>query len=208
MKDIKYAKIINILLVLLIVTQPFLEVFYINNGSFEMFGFQISTIVRLILFGIISLFMLLNFKSLKNKKSFIFYLILVIIFFALHHYNALDFYSYIPGNLNYSLFEEVFYYIRMLIPVFLIYYVWNSNFSNLSFSRSSFVIVGLIIFTIFISNIFKFSLCSYNDNIISGNIFDWFINPGMYGYLSLASRGIFSNIIVYYLVILFSVLRA
>jgi len=201
----KFSKenVINYLLLILFFLQPILDIFYLNNNSFEIFGFQLSTLIRLSIFAIISFLFILKFKNLKFKKIFIGYLILNILYFIIHYWNAMNFNSYIPGNLNFSVFEEVFYYIRMIIPIFLIYYIFNSNnVKEKDFNNSIYICVGIIIFSIFISNIFKFSLCSYSDNIISGNILDWFINPGKFGYLSLASRGIFNNIIVYYLVIL------
>lgn len=198
----KRNKIINILLMLVILIQPILEFIYFDNSF--LFGFKIATIIRIILFGILSVFILLKYKELKYKKVFIVYLICITIYFITHHLNALNFTSYNINNFNYTILEELNYMLRLLIPVFLIYYTINVDLKNNNLKKASIISISVISLVIIISNIFKFSLCSYGYGLIKGNIFDWFINKGINNYLELASRGLFNSVIIYYLVILLS----
>ncbi len=190
------------LLCLLLLIEPFLELNFFYKG-FDIGGFQINTIIRLIIFGLLSLYMLFNFKKLKYKKFLVIYLLLVIIYSIFHHMHALNFESYIPSSLiNYSLLGELFYIIRLLIPLFLIYYILNLEMDYKKITKSFIIGVIFIVLLIVGTNLLKISICSYNDSLIQGSIFSWFQNP-TFSYAYLASRGYFYRVIVFYYVILF-----
>ena len=196
----KSNKIINIILSLFIIIQPILELVYLENSY--IFNIKLSTFIRLLIFSILLLFLILKKRELKYKKYFIAYLIIVFIYFFLHHINALNFNSFNENNFNYNIFEEISYILRMLIPIFLIYLILNINYEEKRLTRTCIITVSIISLTILISNIFKFSFSSYGYGIIKGNIIDWFYKIGEYNYLDLASRGLFNTVIIFYLIIL------
>ncbi len=183
------------LLILFVVIQPILDIHYLYTEKVvNTIGFSPSTIIRIIIIGILGI---LTILTLKDKKAWIIagiYLGLVGIYTAMHLLNARDFYTLVPNDLNYSVVGELFYIIRMLIPMAVIFVTMTTEISTKDYEKAIKIILLLISVSIVISNIFKFSLTSYGKEMISGNIFDWF-NQGysQYNYLKLASRGPFNS---------------
>lgn len=195
-------KILNVLLILLILLEPMLEIFWLKNGfSFSIGPFTLSTIVRYILVLLVYIIIILKYRNLKYKKVLFLYIALLFVYFIFHILNSKNFNSYIPDS--FSLFEEIYYFVRMTIPISLIYVVINSAYEEKQLKVSLSVCVLILTLVYLITNILKVSLCSYSDSIIAGNIFDWFFLHGKYSFFSLASRGIFSSVIISYLLILF-----
>lgn len=177
-----------------LIIQPLLDIYILYDPKVvDIFGFSPSTIIRIIFFGILSLLLLINRRSLIKSKWIITYILLVILYCVLHHYNALNFTSLVPGNFNYSIKSELFYIIRMLMPLGMIIISFNSDFKD---DRLEKVISYLTLFitgSIVITNILGFSLGSYNNLQIKSNIFSWFTNGyEITDYLGLASKGFFN----------------
>lgn len=183
------------LLILFVVIQPILDIHYLYTEKVvNTIGFSPSTIIRIIIIGILGI---LSILTLKDRKAWVIagiYLALVGIYTVMHLLNARDFYTLVPNDLNYSVVGEIFYIIRMLIPIAVIFVTMTTEISTKDYEKAIRIILLLISLSIVISNIFKFSLTSYGKEMISGNIFDWF-NDGysQYNYLKLASRGPFNS---------------
>lgn len=187
MKQIKLInkiKLINIksLLLIFLIIQPIFDL--------KIFYNSISTLIRVIF---ISLFFLYYFIKNKNRKKYyiLIYCLLILIYLILHHINALHFNSLIPGNFNYSFFNEFLYFVKMLCPFMLIFTIYNANFSKKDFL---FIIKSFVLFfsmIIIFSNLFLFSYGSYSDQIIKANFFEWFNFNTTYTYQDLASKGLF-----------------
>ena len=198
-------KVFVYLLIGLITIQPILDLVWLNDGTIgEVFGFTIPTLVRM---GVVALLGLMSFGVFEFKKShlpLVLYVILIGVYFLLHHMNALNFHSLVPGNFEYSMFGEAFYVIRMCIPIAMMYFVYNSKFERKEFDRSVVSVVLIMSVIEIVTNIFKVAICSYSERTISGNIFDWFFNQGAYYYNELASKGWFYwSIVSMVLVLLF-----
>lgn len=188
-------KIKYYLLILFVVIQPILDIHYLYTEEVvKAIGFSPSTIIRMIIIGILGI---LTVLTLRDRKSWIFigiYLTLVGIYTIFHILNARDFYTLVPNDLDYSVVGELFYIIRMLIPMAVIFMTMTTEISKKDYEKAIKIILLLISLSIIISNIFKFSLTSYGKDIISGNIFDWFKDGySRYNYLDLASRGPFNS---------------
>lgn len=188
-------KIKYYLLILFVAIQPILDIHYLYTEEVvKAVGFSPSTIIRMIIIGVL---FILTILTLRDRKSWIFmgiYFTLVGIYTIFHILNARDFYTLVPNDLGYSVIGELFYIIRMSIPMLVIFVTMTTEISKKDYEKVIKIILLLISLSIITSNIFKFSLTSYGKDIISGNIFDWFNNGYLkYNYLELASRGPFNS---------------
>ena len=195
MKTTKIKNIFLILFMSFMIMQPILDIYYLYTDSvIEIFKFSPSTIIRMVIMGCL---FLTSFFWFKDKRKYIYIIIFGIVFMLysiFHNYNSLNF---VPmyGNYTYSTLKELFYLIRMLMPLLLIFITYEKK---ISFKQLSIIITSVaIIFSIImiITNIFEVAITSYNfgNKIIKANIFKWFI-PGIYekyGYEYIASKGIF-----------------
>lgn len=193
------------LLMFLFIIQPILDLVWLNDGTVpELFGFTIPTLVRMLLMALLAVLAPWIIKFRKSHLWFGLYIGGVGIYFVIHHWNALGFQSLVPGNFNYGLLGELFYVVRMLIPIVVMFFVYNSKFGRKDFDRCVIFIVLLMSTIEVLTNVFEIAICSYSDNKISGNIFDWFFNQGRYYYNELASKGLFYwSIVSMILVLLF-----
>ena len=122
-KILNKATLIKVFLTFLLI-QSIIDLYFLASyDSVQLFGFSIPTLIRVLGIGIIFLLLILTSKKeLKKSIPIIFsYILLIIIYFVFHHKNALNFKSLLPGNLHYNIIQEIFYIVRLLIPLFIIY---------------------------------------------------------------------------------------
>lgn len=188
----KIEKIYMALIALLIGIQPVLELVWLNDGTInEIAGFTIPTLIR---FGILGIIGILSFFVIQFNRRYIWliiYVIVVSLYAVLHNFFCLDFQSYVPGDFNYNFFQEIFYIIRLVVPVAMMYFVYNSKIKARLLEK---LIIWISVFSsglVVITNVAKVSLGSYSDKTILGNILDWFLNKGQYAFSDLASKGFF-----------------
>lgn len=197
------GNVFTYILMIFIVIQPILDLVWLNNGTIgEVLGFTIPTLVRI---GIIAILGIMSFFAFEfHKKHWLLVLYLSVLggYFVIHHLNALNFNSLVPGNFNYNMLGEVFYLIRMCIPIAMMYFVYNSNFKRKQFDQSVTGVVLIMSGIEIVTNLFKIAIGSYSDQKIAGNIFDWFLSPGAYYHNQLASKGFFYVSIVSMVLIL------
>ena len=187
-------KINNIVLTILILIQPFLDTYFMYNNAIEIFDFKISTIIRYTLLAILFILLLIQTKFADKRKGLIVYFVLMILYIIMHHINALQFESLVPGNFNYSLVEEVLYISRYFFPLILIYYLYSIPISSALFKKIIVTFSLIVSISVIISNIFLLSKSSYYDFNISYNIFDWFVKD--ISYSNASTRGFFYATIV------------
>lgn len=181
MEKIKNKKYLEYVLIAFFIIQPIFDLKYFYNSISSL----IRTIIVLVLFAI-------YFICSKNKKKYILigYPILLTLYFIVHHINALNFKSVVPGNFNYSIIKEMLYFIKMLVPILLIYILYKSKISGKKVNtiiNTLVIIIGLIII---ITNLLGISYGSYTDTKITSNFISWFTNNN-YTYKDLASKGLF-----------------
>ena len=203
-KKVKIEK----LLILFILIQPFLDFYLLYSEKFtSLFKFSLPTIIRILFIGMFMIYVL--FKTKYNKKYFwiLGYLILTLLYLILHMLNSLQFNISIGEHFTFSYITEFFYFIRMFIPIILIYVTYHSSIKEEEFRKTIITVSLIFSLIIIIMNIFKISLTSYGgNNIISANIFSWFVKNN-YSFEQLASKGFFymANQISGVLILLFPI---
>lgn len=193
-KDNNKVKNINmILLIMIIILQPILDTFYLYSDKLiEIIGFSPATIIRMVLVGICFLLTFLMIKNEKKWISIILYAIVMGSYLILHQWHCANFTSSIPENVQYSFFSEVFYVIRLVLPLLVIFITYNNKPKDEIFEKVILCLVIMISGSIVITNFFEISLGSYTNEIIKGSMFEWLFNG--YGNLSFsdfASKGFF-----------------
>ncbi|MDY5443889.1 MAG: O-antigen ligase family protein [Lactobacillus amylovorus] len=178
-----------------ILIQPFLDLYWFYNGKLaDVLPFTLPTIIRILaVFVIFCMFFSQkqNWQKLGQEKWLIVYLALLIVYSILHLIYVRHFNSVNPNDYNYSTVSEIFYLIRMVLPLLVIFFTKELEFTREQFRHVIEEISGLFSFTIVISNLFVISLRSYETGFISANIFEWFVNPNI-GYSHMASKGFFN----------------
>lgn len=183
------------LLILFIIIQPILDIHYLYTEKVvNIIGFSPSTIIRIVVVFILISLTLITLRDKKTWAIIAVYLSLVLIYAIFHIINTKNFNTPVPNSLGYSVIGEIFYIIRMLIPLTIILITMNTKISREDYGRAIKIILSIISFTIVLSNIFKISLASYGTGIIKQNIFGWFAGAyKTYKYSDLASRGLFNS---------------
>ncbi len=183
------------LLCLFIIIQPILDINCLfRNKNLQLFGFTIPTLVRCLFIGILTL---ITIKNAKNKKNYIYisiYFGVILVYTIIHHLISSDQNIVIPTSYAYSLFSELFYIIRMILPLTIIYFTKKSNVDYQKFSRTILVSSFIIGFVIFIGNTLCISYTSYETktNITTLNWIGWLFNDlSKYNYNELTSKGWF-----------------
>lgn len=191
---LKFNKIKLYLLMCFILVQPILDIYYLYTDKvIRIFGFSPATIIRV---GGTFLLLILTFINLRYERRWKFigiYLLMIVCYSIAHLLNANNFNSLVPGNFNYSIKNECAYLIRMIIPISIIFITYKSNIKKEYFEITTKWTLFLISGMIFITNLFKISLGSYNNKVIRDNIFGWFTGAyDKYNYSFLASKGYFN----------------
>lgn len=176
-----------------LIFQPFLDCYLLYSDEvINFFGFSPTTIIRLIIIG---LYVLITYiKDNKTKKYITIYGIIVLIYIIIHHFVGISIDdSIIYKSFKYSITDEVFYFLRMLMPIGVIYVIYNLKYTKEEIkSIIKYSSLGIILIMI-ILNISGYALTSYsyNTKVILGNIFDWFGNN--FSNYDLASKGWFNS---------------
>ncbi|WP_414601570.1 O-antigen ligase family protein [Lactobacillus mulieris] len=178
-----------------ILLQPFLDFYWFYNPPLStILPFTFPTIVRIL--AVIILFGMFfsqkhNWQKVGKQWWIMAYTTILIVYSALHIWHVKTFISVNPNDYGYTTTGEIFYLIRMFLPVIVLYITANSNLERKDFIHVIQGLVGSISITIVLSNLFLISLMSYGNQFIQGNIFSWFIGKRM-SYFLLASKGFFN----------------
>jgi len=189
---IKENKNILGLLCLFIIIQPFLDILPLfTNEKLFIFGFTIPTLVRCAFIGILGLISLKKIDK-KNYKYLVLYAIALTIYTILHHNIASDTRMIVPENYTYSLVSELFYIVRMLLPLAVIEFTRNSNINQDKFLNVITISSAIIGTIIFIGNTFCISYISYGEGKTIINWIQWFFTDlTKYEFTELTSKGWF-----------------
>lgn len=174
-------KHLNFFVFIFLIVQPLFDLKFFYNS--------ISTLIRVIIIGLLFLFCFFASSS-KKKYWLLLYPMAMTIYFVFHHINATSFNSLVPGNFNYSATSEFLYLIKMSTPFLLIYILYKLNIPSKKILEIINYQVLIISSIIIISNILTFSYGSYSDEIIKSNFFSWFFYNS-FTYQELCSKGLF-----------------
>ncbi|MBQ2873322.1 MAG: O-antigen ligase family protein [Bacilli bacterium] len=180
------------ILCLFIVIEPFLDILPLfENEKYFIFGFTIPTLVRCGFIGILGLITLRKIEK-KHYKFLIIYFIMLIIYTIIHHSIASDSSMIIPNNFTYSLVSELFYIIRMLLPLAIIEFTRNTNITEEKFLKVITISAAIIGTIIFIGNTLCISYVSYGEGHTVINWLKWFTTDlNQYEFTELTSKGWF-----------------
>lgn len=178
-----------------ILLQPFMDLYWFYNPPLStILPFAIPTIIRIlvvaILFGMF-FSQKQNWQRLGKQWWVIAYVIILLVYCAMHLWHVRTFNSVNPTNYNYSTTGEIFYLIRMMLPLVVLYITKYIDITTKQFRITIQALVGVLSSVIVISNLFIVSLMSYGTQFIHANIFSWFVTNRI-SYFYLASKGFFN----------------
>lgn len=191
-------KYMRILLMIFMILQPTFDIFYLYSDEIiNIFKFSPATIIRMIIMCILFITSLFMYRC-NNKKKLKYLGIFAVIYGCYiigHHINASNF-SVLYGNFDkYSILNELFYMIRMIMPLLMVFVTYEKK---LEWQDVKKVIISVVLFfsgVMVLANLFEVAITSYNNGtgIIKANFFDWFTEGiyQKYGYEFIASKGIF-----------------
>ena len=190
----KLKKISKITLIIFMVLQPLFDISFLYSESVRnFFKFSPSTIIRMLflVFLIGSSYLLI--KKNINKKNLGIFIGIYALYSIFHLYNGTLFNPNIYGFQSYSFSKEVFYLIRMICPLLLIFVTYEKDLEFKDIEKIIILVYFIFSFVMVITNIFGVALNSYTTGFIKANIFEWF-NPNTYQkytYEYIASKGLF-----------------
>ena len=181
-------------LMLFLILQPILDIYILFKPAVaDFFGFSPATIIRILFIGVLGLLFLFTNKFNKKYWWFVVYGALVVLYTVLHHINALEFNSVSKDGFGYNLVSELFYLIRMLMPLFMIVLSAHYKFEDKKMEKLITWLVILLAGSIVVTNLLGISLGSYSKVQIEGNIFQWFNPNNDLDYMDFASKGFFND---------------
>ena len=183
---------INQLFIYFLIFQPIFDLnFFYSSKVTSFFKFSPSTILRIFFIFAFCLYFLYKNRQSKCSKRLVKYLFIILIYSILHIVNSKMFFvANKTGTFEFSLTTEIFYLLRISLPVLIIYIVYNLKFSHEDIKKifkNSILIYSLVII---LSSVFKFGITTYGNGTISYNLFDIFQNNSINHY-SFATRGLF-----------------
>ena len=148
------------LLMFFIIIQPILDIYILfQDNVINFIGFSPSTIIRVVTIAFLLLSLLFIIK-LNKKHWYLLYGIFIFIYVILHHINAKNLTSYHEGNFYYNIIDEIFYIIRMLLPLSIIFITYHLPLSDNNIRKIISWLVLLISGSIVFTNILGISLAS------------------------------------------------
>lgn len=169
-------KFMQYFIMFFVVIQPLLDIIFLyDDNVIEVFIFSPSTIFRYLGTGLLLLIYLVIYRVKKIPKCIILYCFFLILYIIGHHLNALNFVSVSPDNFGYSLFSEIFYISRFILPIIIMYVIFNIEFCKKNVENVIIFLICIISGSILITNIIGTTLLSYTNNVADINIFEWFL---------------------------------
>ena len=197
MKQKKLYNILNDMLMIFLVIQPILDIYMAIVGeSLDIFGISIVTILRTVF--VVGMFGVVIISQIKYKyhKKYMFvilgYLLIVLLYAILHHVNIVSFNGYFVTQGIYNVLTELFYVLRLAVPILLIYIVIITKPAKEDVLKVIICDACIISLVIVATNIFKISFASYSQTgeLIKYNIIDWFTKDNLL-YNETLSKGYF-----------------
>jgi len=192
-KNEKMIKLVKKMLMIFLLIQPILDLaFFYDDKIMSVFKLSPSTIIRFMMIIIMFVITYFSKKHGKQEKILYIYFTTLIIYFLVHHFNSLGFDYNFVHSFNYSFITELFYFIRMIMPILLIYVVVNAELNRNDIKRIVMSIVLSYSIVIILSSIFKFGIASYGGGKLVYSIIDWFKHDNIL-ISEFASQGLFEG---------------
>ena len=184
------------LLIIFMSIQPLLDIYYLYTDKvINIFKLSPATIIRMIFLFILFIIAYMNNKQYNKKNGLIVFIIIYLTYTIFHHINAINFNKELFMYPSYNFIKEIFYIIRMVMPLLMIHISKESNLTEDKVKRIVYITICIFSLTIIITNFLGISLTSYanGSKIIKATFFDWFKNGiyKKYTYEYIASKGLF-----------------
>ncbi len=151
---------------------------------------SISTLIRALFISFMFIIVIINQGNFKEKKSFIIYGVIILLYILGHHLNALNFKSFVPGNFNYNFISECLYFYKMITNVLLFYIVYKLNIRYKDIKNYLKVIILFMSLSIVISDLLGLSYTAYNFYQTKIPMYRWF-GLETYDFIAASSKGFF-----------------
>ncbi len=195
-KNEKFKKCMLYLFIGFMIAQPLFDIFWLySDNLIAIFKFSPSTIIRMLIMGVLFITSFIWFKDKRKYKFLIVASIIYLIYAIFHHINSTNFYVAYGNFEQYSFVKEMFYLVRMIMPLLIIFITYEKNLS-VKYFKNIIVAVALIFsVTMVVTNFLGLALASYGGgtHAIKATFFEWFYGDiySKYQYLDIASKGIF-----------------
>lgn len=202
MKKLANEQNVNMIVLLLLIIQPFLEIYWLYNNSFFM---SPSTIIRLLIFFILFVMFILD---KKKYKGFVIISSVFLIYSLIHHVLASN--TDLYWSETYSFIGEMFYLMRLAVPIYFIYFLSFYKIEEKTIEKGFYIAAYIFAAIMLVTNILMIALPAYPySDGIDGSIVNWFsARANDLSFESLATKGIFNmaNQISGFLILIFPVL--
>lgn len=192
-QKLKNKNLIKKIFIIFLIVQPLLDLKVLYSDQImNIFRFSPSTIIRMLMVLLLFLLVYISKKHGKEEKYLYISGIIMAIYFILHHINSTNFTANITGTFNYSIVGEVFYFVRMLIPILLIYITYNIELNRTNLKKIFYSTTFIFSIVIIISSIFKFGIASYGGGTLKESFLEWFTDKSFY-ISDTACQGLFAG---------------
>ena len=184
------------LLIIFMIIQPILDIYYLYTDEIiNIFKLSPATIIRMIFLCLLSILSYISLKKDNKKRWLIITTIVYALYMIFHHLSAISYDSGFEIYNKYSVVRELFYIIRMLMPLAMIFITKQADLKEDNVKKIIYTVINLFCITIIVTDLFEVSLTSYADGnkTIVANFLKWF-NKDIYkefGYELIASKGLF-----------------
>ena len=194
LEKFKDKNFIKKILLIFLVLQPFLDCYLLyTNEVINFFHFSPTTIIRFVIIGILGILVFFNKDSKETRKTILIYGGVILIYTIIHILTTYNFNIETFSSFKFSISEEIFYIARMILPIIIMYMVYNLHVTKEELIKLFLTVTLISSLIIIIMNILNISLTSYGgNNQIGGNIFDWF-SANRPNSKELASKGWFNS---------------
>lgn len=194
LEKFKDERFIKKILLIFLVLQPFLDCYLLYTDEvIKFFHFSPTTIIRFLIIGILGILVFFNRDNKDTRKPILIYGGVILIYTIIHILATCNLNIETFSSFKFSLSEEVFYMARMILPIIIIYMVYNLHVTKEELIKLFLTVTLISSLIIIIMNLFNISLTSYGgNNQIGGNIFEWF-SSNRPNSKELASKGWFNS---------------
>lgn len=175
-------KIFKIILMVYFMVSPFFEVVFLYK--------HVTTLLRVsCIFVFVIITWLLFDEARKGIKYLIAYYLAIIFYLGISYVHSKGFISLVPGDFNYSIFNEAMTLIKLCMPFSILFILKYVNFTYKDFFKVINFWVIIVAGSIVFFNLCGFSLSSYSNEITRFSIFSWSRNMNV---LEVATKGWFA----------------
>ena len=190
----KYKDAVRRLLVIFLTAQPLLDI-YMNffDDKISLFGVSLATVLRFGLVFVLLVAVVCHEWKRKATVALLIYGGAVVVYTVFHHVNAVTF-SVELATARYHLVEELFYLVRMCVPIALMYIIYVVRLRYRDVKTIVVWSAFTISFVIIATNLLKIGFVAYQleDITVGGTMANWFFgSPEGTVWWELSCRGFF-----------------